>query len=115
MAALSGWGLIGRGGEERVLAGRGLPRAPSLPRFQTENDKEKKFLPDPMVTEREIHSSSPFFSLSARGEEREREGNGLGSRVGIARIQNLNLKSDKQRLKNLAKWSPEVLNITKGS
>jgi hypothetical protein len=56
-----------------------------------------------MATEREIHSSSLFLSLSARGEEGEREGNGLGSRVGIARIQDLNLKSDKQRLKNLAK------------
>jgi hypothetical protein len=87
MAVLSGWGLIGQGGEGRVLAGRGLPRGPSLPRFQTENDKEKRFLPDPMVAEREIHGSSFSFSLSARGEEIEREGNGLRSRVGIAGIQ----------------------------
>jgi hypothetical protein len=66
------------------LAGRSLPWAPSLPQFQTENDKEKKFLPDPMTTEREIYSSSLFFSLSAIDEEREREEDGLESRVGIA-------------------------------
>jgi hypothetical protein len=40
-----------------------------------------------MATEREIHSSSLFFSLSARDEEREREKDGLESRVGIAGFQ----------------------------
>jgi hypothetical protein len=72
---------------ERVLAGRvclGLLLYSSMP---CKNDKEKRFLPDPMVTEREIHCSSFSFSLSARGEEREREGSGLRSRVGIAGIQ----------------------------
>jgi hypothetical protein len=65
------------------LAVRSLPQAPSLPRFQTENDKEKKFLQDPMTTEREIHRSSLFLFLSAKEEEREREEKGLESRVGI--------------------------------
>jgi hypothetical protein len=36
-----------------------------------------------MTTEREIHSSSLFLSLSAKEEEREREEKGLESRVGI--------------------------------
>jgi hypothetical protein len=53
----------------------------------TEYDKGKRFCPDPMVTEREIHCSSFSFSLSARGEERKREKSGLRSRVGIAGIQ----------------------------
>jgi hypothetical protein len=40
-----------------------------------------------MVSEREIHCSPFSFSLSARGEERKREGGGLRSRVGMAGIQ----------------------------
>jgi hypothetical protein len=40
-----------------------------------------------MVSEREIHCSSFSFFPSARDEEREREGKGLRSRVGIAGIQ----------------------------
>jgi hypothetical protein len=50
-----------------------------------------------MVIEREIHSCSFSFFLSARGEEREREGNGLRSRVGIARNLNSNLNSFAKR------------------
>jgi hypothetical protein len=37
-----------------------------------------------MTIEREIHSSSLFFSLLAKDEERGREEDGLESRVGIA-------------------------------
>jgi hypothetical protein len=72
---------------ERVLAGRVCLGLLLYTLMLSRNDKEKRFLPDPMVTEREIHGSSFSFSQSARGEEREREGNGLRSRVSISGIQ----------------------------
>jgi hypothetical protein len=71
-------------GRSSGRVGLGLPLNSSMP---SKNNKEKRFLPDPMLLEREIHCSSFSFFPSARGEEREREGKGLRSRVGIAGVQ----------------------------
>jgi hypothetical protein len=81
--AVQGGDIRGRG-RSSGRVGLGLPLYSSMP---SRNNKEKRFLPDPMFSEREIHCSSFSFFPSARGEEREREGKGLRSRVGIAGIQ----------------------------
>jgi hypothetical protein len=52
----------------------------------TAYDKGKNFPQDPMTSERRF-TAAPLSSPWSAKEEKEREGDGLGSRVGIAGFQ----------------------------
>jgi hypothetical protein len=53
----------------------------------TAYDKGKNFPQDPMTLERRFTTAPLSSPWSAKEEEKEREGDGLGSRVGIAGFQ----------------------------